>query len=263
MKQYSFVKAWDIIYPVGIYYVVTTIVLLVLDVIMPLSRDSQLFRQMIAGICSVPVLFSYYKGDQQKRGCYFKGRIITFDKGKCLDAFCMLLFGACFSVALNNLIGYTNLGVQSKSYQQVTETFYTGRLVLEIAALCILIPFVEELLYRGIVYGRLKDWMGVTKGIMISSLIFGIIHVNIVQFVYATIFGIFLAFFVEYTGFVYGAALAHMAANLMSVLRAETNLFHILEKDMVLNVFATVGLLLLSALLLLHLWKKKKMNENP
>lgn len=259
MKQYKFMKVWDIIYPIGIYYVITTIVLILLDFMMPQTDKSQLFRQMIAGIISIPFLFSFYRQDQLSRGNYAKGRKMPLpDKLKCTDGLCMLALGVCFAVALNNLLGFTGLADNSASYRQVTQTFYSGRLVLEFAALCVIIPLVEEILYRGIVYGRLRDFIGIRPAILISALIFGIIHVNLVQFIYASIFGLLLAYLVEYTGFVYGAALAHMAANLTSVLRAETKVFAILDQNKMINLLVTAVLLSAAILLFRRLWKKKQ-----
>ena len=47
------------------------------------------------------------------------------------------------------------------------------------------------------------------------------VHLNLVQFIYACGMGIVLACCMEVTGHVYGAILAHMAANLIAVLRTE------------------------------------------
>lgn len=62
-----------------------------------------------------------------------------------------------------------------------------------------------------------------TWAVVISAIIFGMMHMNIVQFVYAGFLGVFLALCVERTKHLYGAILAHMAANTISVIRTETN----------------------------------------
>ena len=135
----------------------------------------------------------------------------------------------------------------SASYGQVQQTFYTGSLLLEITALCIVIPLVEELLYRGIVYGRAREWLGIKWGIVVSALIFGLIHMNLVQFVYASVFGLLLAGLTERSNGVQAAIAAHMAANLTSVLRAETSVFAFLNKSLPAQIAATVLLLGITA----------------
>lgn len=70
---------------------------------------------------------------------------------------------------------------------------------------------------------------------------------NLVQFIYASIFGLLLAYFTEVTGNLTGAAAAHMAANLTSVLRAETNAFDFLDQNPVIRTVSMLGLFLISA----------------
>ncbi len=59
-------------------------------------------------------------------------------------------------------------------------------------SICILAPIFEEILYRGILLEGFLNKYSPMKAILISALIFGIIHGNIHQFVNATILGIFL-----------------------------------------------------------------------
>lgn len=48
-------------------------------------------------------------------------------------------------------------------------------------------------MFRGIVFHRLKDWVKPQAAIVISALLFGIYHGNVVQFFYATCMGVMLA----------------------------------------------------------------------
>lgn len=148
------------------------------------------------------------------------------------------------------------LGDYSASYAEITKTFYTGRLLLEIFALCMVIPIVEELLYRGIVYKRAVDWLGARYAAVVSALIFGLIHMNLVQFIYASLFGLLLAYFAEVTGNLTGAIAAHMAANLTSVLRTETRVFAFLDQSMIVQVLATVLLALIAAAGVFGIWRR-------
>ena len=61
-----------------------------------------------------------------------------------------------------------------------------------------------------------------TPALIGSALIFGIMHVNLVQFLYAAVIGLLLAFVLEKTGKLSMAVFGHIAANLVAVLRTET-----------------------------------------
>ena len=78
-------------------------------------------------------------------------------------------------------------------------------------------PICEELMFRGIVFHRLKDWVKPQAAIAISALLFGIYHGNVVQFFYATCMGVMLAVIYDKTGTLWISIVAHIAANLWSL----------------------------------------------
>ncbi len=244
MKQPKYMRVWNILYPIGMYYVITVTVLLILDYIIPETADSKLLRQLITSVAVLPFLYSYYQQDTGKTKKLWN----LWPKGilkKLMGAF---VFGGCFAIAFNTILGMLRLADYSASYRQVAETFYTGRLLLEIIALCIVIPLAEELLYRGIVYERLRGWLGMRASVLGSAFIFGLVHMNLAQFVYAFIFGILLACLAEWTEGFFAATAAHMAANLTSVLRAETNIFAFLDQSVVVRILAVIILFTIAGL---------------
>ena len=92
-----------------------------------------------------------------------------------------------------------------------------------------------------------------------SSLLFGAMHMNLVQFLYASILGLLLAWSVEESAHFYGAALAHTGANLTAVLRMETPLFQWMEQNKTMSIASTAALTLLAFLSLaaLHLQNRE------
>ncbi|MDY7015543.1 MAG: CPBP family intramembrane glutamic endopeptidase, partial [Cyanobacteriota bacterium] len=64
---------------------------------------------------------------------------------------------------------------------------YTALLVI---LLIFVAPAIEELLFRGLILQRLATRWGLTVGIVFSSLLFGILHVN---FIGLSIFGLAMA----------------------------------------------------------------------
>ena len=57
-----------------------------------------------------------------------------------------------------------------------------------------------------------------------SALLFGLIHFNVVQFVYAFLLGLVLAAFMYKSGHVYAAMIGHITANAFAVIRTETGI---------------------------------------
>lgn len=262
MRQSKAMRVWNIIYPIAIYYVVTTVTLFVLDFIIPETADSKLLRQLITSIVALPFLHSFYAPDQimRGRGVIRKDKVVwRFQLSPAKVKQCVLIgiIGGCFAIAWNNILGMMQIAEYSTAYKQVEESFYMGRIALEILALCVVIPIVEELLYRGIVYGRLRDWLGVKAAVVISAVIFGLVHMNLVQFVYATVFGLLLAWFVEVTEDILGVAVAHMVANLTSVLRAEKKVLAFMDENVWAQVGVTVGLLVVCGVAVAWLRKSK------
>ena len=78
----------------------------------------------------------------------------------------------------------------------------------------ILGPIAEEVLFRGVIYGKLREGFTVTQAAVISAAIFGIYHKNIVQGIYSALVGIVLAYVFEKTGTILGASLLHMLFNM-------------------------------------------------
>lgn len=229
LQQSKAMRIWNILYPICIYFAVTTIALYLINFIFPEVSESRLFCQLLTSLAVLPFLLSFYRQDERLRGKEWSVPRLLASFGSVGKLAGMFFAGGCFALAWNNLLGMLRIAEYSSSYSQVAETFYTGRLSLEILSLCIVIPIAEELLYRGIVYGRTKDWLGTRRAMAVSAVVFGLIHMNLVQFVYAAVFGLLLAYFMDISESVFGAAAAHMAANLTSVLRAETEAFSFME----------------------------------
>ena len=81
----------------------------------------------------------------------------------------------------------------------------------------IIAPAAEEMIFRWLIYLRLRDWLKMPVAAVISGLIFGIYHGNIVQGIYASILGTAFAWILEMSGNIYSSMLLHMGANIWSL----------------------------------------------
>lgn len=247
MNEDKLYRAWDIIYPVGIYYVITNITFFLIGLAVPYSSQNYGFMKVLSTLLTFPFIYKIYRMDEQRRGCGPIGYKKVWEdlRSEAAVLLGLALLGGCAAVVLNNLIAFTPLMKSSKTYQEVSEAFFGGTVFFEVLGPCILIPILEEYVFRGLVYQRLREWLNLSLSVLISSLIFGMMHMNIVQFVYAGILGILLAFSVERTKHLYGAVAVHMAANTVSVIRTETDWLSWMDRSDQLQVCTTAGLALI------------------
>lgn len=89
--------------------------------------------------------------------------------------------------------------------------------ILYILAVAVTPAFVEEFLYRGVLLGALRSY-GDGFSVLTSSIIFGLIHGNLIQIPFAFIGGLVFAYITVYSGSIIPAMLLHFMNNLFSVL---------------------------------------------
>lgn len=99
--------------------------------------------------------------------------------------------------------------------QQLGFSFYLsgGDRIIAFITLVILPPIVEEIIFRGFLYGKLRSRLSMPASILITSLLFGIIHLqwNVGLDVFAL--SIVLCVLREITGTIYAGILTHMLKN--------------------------------------------------
>ncbi|MBO5292346.1 MAG: CPBP family intramembrane metalloprotease [Lachnospiraceae bacterium] len=78
-------------------------------------------------------------------------------------------------------------------------------------------PICEEVAFRGAVYGGYRRDGGCLGAVLLSGLLFGLIHLNFNQAAYAFVVGVLLALLVEATGSLWASILYHCLFNAQSV----------------------------------------------
>lgn len=109
-------------------------------------------------------------------------------------------------------------------YAPVSESIMqsmSGSFLLNLLAITILTPIAEELVFRAGVYNELKRRMPLWSAILFSAVIFGVMHGNLIQNIYAALLGVVLCVAYEKYGSVWAPILIHMGFNLLSLLPIE------------------------------------------
>ncbi len=128
-----------------------------------------------------------------------------------------IILGSAFSLLISALLTYTRITEYFPSYEGVDEMLSTGSFAMRLITVGIAAPVVEELCMRGLVYNRLKSGkMPVVLAMVISSLIFGVIHLNLVQGLYAFVLGMVIVLIYEKFRTLWAPVLFHVAFNTFS-----------------------------------------------
>lgn len=88
-----------------------------------------------------------------------------------------------------------------------------GRGLWAILSLIVLAPLFEELLCRGVILGSLRARYGVTVAWLVSALFFGVLHVQPVQVVNATVVGLILGYVYLATDSLWSVMILHALNN--------------------------------------------------
>ena len=108
-------------------------------------------------------------------------------------------------------------------------------------------PFVEEFVFRGVLFHTYKKTGKILGAVILSSVLFGMMHMNFNQFTYAAVMGVMFSVLVEATGSVWSSFLAHGLFNTLEVifLYVSSNLLgdaeQIVEGDSFSSLIQTIG----------------------
>ena len=141
---------------------------------------------------------------------------LKFNDVKKLDMECIL--STCNSAILSALAFTMSLSV---IFSHVDTSAWGASVIsavmpmsVEIILYVIISPVFEEIVFRGLLYKRLKIILPVSHSVILSGVIFGIYHGNVVQGVYAAGMGMVMAYLYEQEDNILVPVLFHAVANL-------------------------------------------------
>ena len=133
--------------------------------------------------------------------------------------FPLLLAGISFNVVISLVIGIIPFP-QSwiDSYTMNSASVTAGNVLINWAATVLMAPVLEEVVFRGLVYTRLKQGMPRAVAAILTSLLFGLMHGTIIWGLYTFAFSLLLIWVFEEFGSLKANILLHMSYNLMGML---------------------------------------------
>ena len=243
-------RFWRMVYPLGLYILISSLAGFASSLYLvaqgvselgfsALNDPEQLLNQavekmpdtlfwatLISAAVTLPFLLLFYHWDMKREQKLGTKKIYEKVPAPYFGIVILLGIAACF--AGNNRITMSGLMNSTSGYVEVAEVLYGGRLAVELLGIGILVPVVEELIFRGLAYKRMREYASPLMAGITTSMLFAVFHGNLVQGVYAFLLGALLCYVYEKYHSFWAPVLLHAAANVISVLASETSVFDFL-----------------------------------
>ena len=176
------------------------------------DRYGKLTCLLLAGIvCIIPMLQIY---QSYPKLCVDQ----KITKKLILQYLLWILAIVLLGILMNIILTNSPLVKISSAFTHSSQILTDGNIVIKIICNCLVIPILEELLLRGIIAGQLYIWYGPIPAVIISAIFFGILHNNIVQFIYAVVVGLGLGLMFVKSKRLSLCIIAHCMINLMVII---------------------------------------------
>lgn len=234
-------KIWYILKPFLVYMVVKTAAMLSLAMLIPslpvagISRWVEYHANQLSAVVNAAasiIAVSFLLNDFLKEVAvsgevdidaglvkqfwqFMKNGFLGYGKVKAAALACSALFGVLSAFILNYAIEYLSKLLQAGSakYEQVETIQYSVPLWLGLVLYGLVSPMAEEMVFRGVVYNRMKRFYDIPYCVILSAMLFGAFHANLPQFLYGTCMGILIALSYEKAQCFAAPVAFHMAAN--------------------------------------------------
>lgn len=193
--------------------------------------------------------------------------VIKFEKVKKSNLILYVMLGLAIgyfgniltTILLSNLEA---IGITSNLDNTVGPYNNLGFLIMTLVT-AVVPAFAEEFLFRGVILGKLRKY-GDTFAILSSSLLFALMHANLVQIPFAFVGGVFFAFITVKTNSLLPAMIIHFINNLLSCILQyiEDNLSDYVINFSSILIFAIIFALGVFAFIILSIKDKKLFSIN-
>lgn len=164
-------------------------------------------------IVAVPLALTWYmKSDVKELFCLKKPKM-NMIAGSVLLYIGVFLVMLMLSIVLTKMFPDNIEGLEMAFDEMMKYPF-----VLLVLVIAVMPAIGEELLFRGLVFGSMKSRYKVVWGILVSALIFGAFHGNLVKLIPTAMLGACFAYVVYKSGSIFVSMCFHFVNNFVSVL---------------------------------------------
>lgn len=209
---------------------------------------------ILIAVFALPFLIRMYKKDKYEMSEWWAKKKELNGKNIVM----ITVLAACVCIAANNFIMLSGITVQSETYLETAQLIYESPIIIQLIGLGIVVPVMEEMIYRGLLYRRMREYLPMTACIIGTAMVFGIYHGNFVQLIYAAVIGVFLAYLFEIFRSVKAPVLFHVVANLTSMVCTWSSAFDWIFSSIIIVAVVTVVCCVIAAGMVMALSDTKK-----
>lgn len=203
-------RVLGLIIPVAWYLLITIAIQLVAMLLSYPVYEYATELTALAALCTIPVFAMMIRKDDRART---KNRA---EKRSLKFWLLLICAGISLTIFLNGILMISGLMGMSESYQETAQLLYTPSFPVQLVCVGLVVPIAEELLFRGLIYQRLRDFTCTIVAVLLSAAFFGLFHGNLVQGIYGFCAGLFLAYACEKFHTIAASVLVHMVMNITS-----------------------------------------------
>lgn len=195
---------WDVTVPLLIHIIVSNVMVLLLE-----NRVDPAFLTTAAAAVTLPVLLLLYRDDRKEQ-----------PSEKVSVPWWVYPLMAVGGVILNQLLSavMNSFAVTEHFSNAAQEGLLGSGFLTQLIGLGILVPLMEELLFRGLVYQRMKKYFPVKISILLAAAVFALYHGNMVQILFAFPMALVMLLAYEKWKSLTVPVVFHMAVNLSTVI---------------------------------------------
>lgn len=204
-----------ILIPFAIYFLITLLVSFVIGLSSSVENPNLVLTQGISNIFIFIVLCPLY--------IHFMKRY-EIETSKFSLGVCLYMISLAFSICIigNVAVDYIPRASENIVTTEVYRLAQEYNIYLSLFVVSVLIPIIEELIFRGFFYDAVKLLTNDVIAIIFTSIAFAIAHVDFRQMLYALFAGVFLAFIrYKYKNLIY-TILLHLLMNLITLVFVPT-----------------------------------------
>lgn len=138
----------------------------------------------------------------------------------------LIVCAVSLAVGMNLLLTLAGVTEQSENYTRISARQYGVAFGLGLILYGVVSPVAEEIVFRGVIYNRMKKCFRTASSVLLCGILFGVCHGNLVQGIYGCVLGTVITMVYEWDGNLWVPVLFHGAANMsVFVLSYDTEVY--------------------------------------
>ncbi|MDO4615125.1 MAG: HAD hydrolase-like protein [Lachnospiraceae bacterium] len=178
--------------------------------------NDTIFGGFIDFFCLI-ILIPLFKSDENKRNhSRDRGAVLRRNRLTWKHVLMIVLATEAVSLSVNDVVSMI-VYLMNPNYAEPQASFYTVSVFAQYVFIGVLTPICEELMFRGLIYRRIRDYFGPLPAIIAASVFFGLVHQDLPTDIIVFFGGIMLALAYEHFGSLKACIAGHMTINIFAI----------------------------------------------